>query len=88
MLPPLLLTVSCSVIRILNLPRSPVRYPIQVYEGYTERDEGQWIAQRIQDLAAVDPDFAYYRVAVLARTHRRASAVLGVLAKHRCLRHG
>lgn len=59
----------------------PLGTQIQVYEGYTERDEGQWIAQRIQDLAAVDPDFAYYRVAVLARTHRRASAVFRCLSQ-------
>ncbi|QQE66266.1 hypothetical protein GFS31_29640 [Leptolyngbya sp. BL0902] len=55
--------------------------PIRSYLAVDENEESAWIAQRIQALAQNQPNFAYNRVAVLARTNLRATTIASGLER-------
>ena len=53
--------------------------PVRVHQAADEKAEGRWIGEQIQKLAGGNPNFAFNRVAVLARTNQRNMVVSGVL---------
>ncbi len=53
----------------------------QIYYGRNEADEGRWIGTRIANLTRQQPDFPYYRTAILTRTHQRSKAVAAALSR-------
>ncbi|MBW4598510.1 MAG: UvrD-helicase domain-containing protein [Calothrix sp. FI2-JRJ7] len=54
---------------------------IQVHLAKTEFTEAEWIGKKIQKLAENNQNFAYNRVAVLARTNYRIEKISSVLEK-------
>ena len=67
--------------QITPSPDCEVGEPIRVHVAIDERAEAQWIGKQIQKLADNRPDFAYSRVAVLARNHRRTEVVSQILER-------
>jgi DNA helicase-2/ATP-dependent DNA helicase PcrA len=55
--------------------------PIRVHVAKDERAEAEWIGRQIQLLAGARRDFAYSRVAVLARNHKRTGIVSQTLER-------
>jgi DNA helicase II / ATP-dependent DNA helicase PcrA len=52
---------------------------IRVHTAINESEEGKWIGEQIKKLAGDNPNFAYNRVAVLARTKNRINLISSVL---------
>ncbi|MGQ4646808.1 3'-5' exonuclease [Lyngbya aestuarii] len=61
--------------QIKPAPNCELGEPIQIHVAKDERAEAKWIGRQIQQLAGDCRDFAYSRVAVLARNHRRTEIV-------------
>ena len=66
--------------KITPAPKCEPGELIHVHLAKNERAEAEWIGRQIQKLAG-NSDFAYNRVAVLTRTHKRVEMVSRVLEK-------
>jgi DNA helicase II / ATP-dependent DNA helicase PcrA len=72
--------------RQTNITPSPDCKPgelIQLYLAKNEFAEAEWIGRQIQKMAKTNQNFAYNRVAVLARTNYRIEKISSVLEKLR-----
>lgn len=67
--------------QITPAPSCKLGEPIGIYNAKTEKEEARWIGGKIKKLAGNNPDFAYNRVAVLTRTHKRVSVITQELEK-------
>ncbi|MGA9380685.1 MAG: UvrD-helicase domain-containing protein, partial [Phormidium sp.] len=65
--------------KITPAPTCEVGELIPVYAAKNELDEARWIATQIQTLANNEPSFAYNRLAVLTRNHKRIEVISKVL---------
>jgi DNA helicase II / ATP-dependent DNA helicase PcrA len=65
--------------KITPAPNCEVGELIPVYAAKNEFDEAKWIATQIQNLSNKNPDFAYNRVAVLTRNHKRIEIITKIL---------
>lgn len=67
--------------KITPAPKCEPGELIQIHLAKDEWMEAEWISRQIQKLAKNSNTFAYNRVAVLTRTHKRVEVVSGVLEK-------
>ncbi|MFW6295791.1 MAG: 3'-5' exonuclease [Halothece sp.] len=67
--------------KITPAPSCDVGELIKFHIADTEWDEAKWIGTKIQTLARNNPNFAYNRVAVLTRSHKRIKIIADVLEK-------
>ncbi|MGD1943718.1 MAG: 3'-5' exonuclease [Leptolyngbyaceae cyanobacterium] len=67
--------------KITPAPECDAGELIQIYSASNERAEAEWIGKQIQRLASNQEWFAYSRVAVLARSHRRTEVVSQTLER-------
>ncbi len=67
--------------KITPAPICDVGELIPFYAGQNEFDEAKWIARQIQNLAHENLNFAYNRVAILTRTHKRIEIITKILQK-------
>ena len=67
--------------QIKPAPSCKLGEPIGIYNAKTEREEAQWIGEQIKKLADNNSNFAYNRVAVLTRNHKRVNVITQGLEK-------